>query len=307
MWDGPGSGEYRHPDYNDPSKPGYRKIILPSHFAAVGYYLYTTRNQSTYPAGTPMDGINTTDVLTYQDANKYGNAWDGMTATQKLNPNTNRSTSRDQYYGCVVKMIYRSSTRDLNLRRGFDESNEGWPSRTTNGSMDTPKTGMLQISDYEATQFLGKWCGDNCIPGSGLNAADSGGVFSDITVTTTTTGNVYGFNPDGDPSATDIKAMLRVVYLTGPSGDVPLNVSGFNYFSNNTYLSSFGRPVSDLKTIGVSSDFTPGVTTDHIYGSFAPYFVVQDSWWGQGGIAYEVDETGKVTKCDYINSTTGNP
>ncbi len=305
MWDGPGSGEYRHPDYNDPSKPGYRKIILPSHFAAVGYYLYTTRNQSTYPAGTPMDGVSTTDVLTYVDANKFGNAWVGMTEAQKRNPNTDHSTSRDQYFGCVVKMIYRSSTRDLNLRRGYDETNEYWPTKTINGSMDTPKTGMLQISDYEATQFLGKWCGDNCIPGSGLNAQDSGGVFSDITVTTTTTGNVYGFNPDGDPEATDIKAMLRVVYLSG-STDVPLNVSGFNNFSNNTYLQSFSRPVSDLKTIGVSSNFSAG-ERDYIYGSFAPYYVVQDSWWGQGGIAYEIDDTGKVTKFDYLNSTDGNP
>lgn len=316
MWKGPNNGEIRHTNYSV-----NRKIILPSHFAAVGRYLYATKFNKTFAKGTEMNGLNGTTEILYTQANKMGNAWDAMLtpgdiqdkALSRTDNNTyalQRSSSyKHPYFGCVVKMIYSQRTNTLDLKRGIDNTNNTWPTKQGESAIgNAPNgTGLLETTDYTAVKYLGKWCGDSCIPGGDLDAEQQTPIKNEINVVTTTTGNVYGFNPKGSPTATDKKAMLRFVKLLTGETHGAINISSFNNFKNKSYLTGKGE-VADLKNIGVSSNFSASTVYDYIYGSFADRFVVQDSWWGLGGIAYEYDKsTKKVTKLDYMNSTDGKP
>ncbi len=321
IWTGSGNC-IPHP--TDPNK-----IILPSHYGAVAYYLYGTRN-SDY-AGLPMDGTAGRPTYTYNLASKMGNYNDNLTKHNAECPYRNYSTTSstykthgpytgtiqwghrcnaDQYFGCVVKRIYQERTRDLDLKVGKDYTNVNtWTSgKTADAGMSTSTNprgnGILQTKDYKIIEFLGKWCGDDCIPGSGIDRGDTEGLFSNINVLTTTTGNAYGFNPSGVPAGAGTASMLRAVRSSGP---VSINVTNFANFKNKTYLTGKGT-VNQLKNIGVSSDFSDSATYDHIYGSFADRFVVQDSWWGLGGIAYEYNVGSKaVVKLDYMNETNPSP
>ena len=311
IWNGSDSVGKKHEDFDNDGTFGYRKLILPSHFGAVARYLYATTYGASkgYAAGTEMNE-SVTDTLTYADANKMGNfGWNatgiGPTNVGNNDSSTHHNSGTDQFYGAVIKLIYRERSRDLVMRIGTDSTNlNTWPgARTQNAGMGSVGGTMLQIKDYDAMRYYGKWCGDGCIPGGGATFESTGGVFSDIQVLTTTKGKAYGFNPEGratPTSTSDTGAMLRRVDFGG-SGGVALDIAGFSKFANATTLSGKGE-VNKLKSIGVSSNFSDATGDDFIYGSFEPYFAVQDSWWGKGGIGYEVSESGEVTKYNFVNN-----
>ncbi len=275
-----------------------RKVILPSHVGALSYYLYGTSNDTTIE-GRPMDGSSTTqEEYVFTKANGAG----VFSGDDKHAAGT--------MFGCIVKRFYQKRENSLNLYSAIDKTSIS-NQKPTNQSMTQTQANVLKTIDVKVREAYGKLCGDNCIEGGEIGGAEVETALSTVTVVTSTTGNRYGFNPLGvfkGSSSTD--ASLRVVKTNGTTKtiDIATDDAGQNFSSNITnkeYLKNAGIAPSSIKTIGVSSNFNKDL--DYIYGSGADYFVVQDSWWGKGGIAYEyykgTDENpGKVVKIDYVNN-----
>ena len=282
------------------------KIILPSHFGALAYYLYGTKNGVAEYQGKAMDGTNGRPLKTYLDGSIYGNWYEGITRTTVRN-------YTDPMFTCVVKRVYQKRNNSLDLYTGKDATlTSNHPQPTT---MTKTTSGVLATVDVKVKEYYGKYCGDDCIPG-GLNGGDPiEGALSTVTVVTTTTGNRYGYNPLGKTRGADsTDAALRVVTPTGTTQTISTSTdnNGQSFDSSNitnsSYLSGTGITPISMKTIGVSSNFTSASAKDYIYGSGADHFVVQDNWWGKGGIAYEYyrgDDTnpGNVRKLDYVNTS----
>ncbi|MBI3037712.1 hypothetical protein HYY75_01490, partial [bacterium] len=157
--------------------------------------------------------------------------------------------------------------------------------------------GVLTATDLKITEQYGKTCADGCIPGGALNPEAVGKIEAIVQVITSTTGRRYGFNPNGKKSgpygAND--AALRVVHNAVTYN---LDVNTTNII-NSAYLSSLNVGLDAMTQIGVSSKFltplTPiTVAPDNLYGSIADKFVIQDSWWGNGGTAFEYFAGEKV-------------
>ena len=290
IWPGTFSATTGIPHPSDP-----RKVILPSHWAAVAYYAYGTVNHTEFPRQA-LDGTigNNGNV-------KPTILWSGANAGHQ-SPNT--------YFACIVKRIYKKRTKSLDLYSAIDAAAP--PPSLVPGLQSS---GMLSSIDVDVTEAYGKYCGDNCIPGGSIGQNSIMTQLSTVRVVTSTKGARYGFNPQGIrknfTAATAINAALRAV-RPGSTVTEALAIStddAGNTFApvirNSGYLATIGVTPASLKTIGVSSDFSTPTGLDYIYGSAADKFVVQDSWWGRGGIAYEYFvETGAVRKLDYMANDT---
>ncbi|EKD83456.1 MAG: hypothetical protein ACD_39C00667G0003, partial [uncultured bacterium] len=214
--------------------------------------------------------------------------------------------SPNTFFACIVKRIYKKRTKSLDLYSTLDTAAP--PPSLVPGLQSA---GMLSSIDVNVTEAYGKYCGDNCIPGGSIGQNSIMTQLSTVRVVTSTKGARYGFNPQGirkTPSVSEINAALRVV-KPGSSVTEALSISTDNagttfnstIVRNSGYLASIGVTPANLKTIGVSSDFSTPTGLDYLYGSDADKFVVQDSWWGRGGIAYEYfADTGAVRKLDYM-------
>ena len=268
-----------------------RKVILPSHWAGVAYYAYGTVNHLEFP-GQALDGTignngNTKPTILYSGAN-----------AGHQSPNT--------YFACIVKRVYKKRTKSLDLYSTLDTAAP--PPSLVPGLQSA---GMLSSIDVNVTEAYGKYCGDNCIPGGSIGQNSIMTQLSTVRVVTSTKGARYGFNPQGirkTPSASEINAALRAV-RAGSTVTEALSIATDNagttfnsaIVRNSGYLASIGVTPANLKTIGVSSDFSTPSGLDYLYGSDADKFVVQDSWWGRGGVAYEYfADTGSVRKLDYM-------
>ena len=280
-----------------PSDP--RKVLLPSHVGALSYYLYGTKNDPNIEA-LPMDGSTPTqEEYTFDKANGAGYfAGDDKHAAGTM-------------FGCIVKRFYQKRENSLNLYSAKDETTS--TNKPENKTMNQTQSDVLKTIDVKVKEAYGKLCGDNCIEGGEILGKPVETALSTVTVVTATTGNRYGFNPLGvfkGSNSTD--ASLRVVKTNGTTKTIDLSTDDAGQLfsdniTNQAYLSARGITPASIKTIGVSSNFDSD--TDFIYGSEADYFVVQDSWWGKGGIAYEYykgDDTnpGKIVKIDYMNKAT---
>jgi hypothetical protein len=269
-----------------------RKVILPSHWAGVAYYAYGTTYHPEFP-GEALDGT----------IGRNGNVkplklWSAGQAGHEVSP--------QHIFACIVKRVYKQRTKSLDL---YSAKDLAAPPPTIVPTLQS--SGMLSSIDVNVTEAYGKYCGDNCIPGGSIGQNSIMTQLSTVTVVTSTKGARYGFNPQGIrknfTAATAINAALRVV-RPGSSVTEPIAIStdeaGTTFapiIKNAGYLASIGITPSNLKTIGVSSDFSTTSGIDYIYGSDADKFVVQDSWWGRGGIAYEYfHDTGTIRKLDYM-------
>ncbi len=275
-----------------------RKIILPSHFGALSYYLYGTKNEPAIE-GLVMDGSNGRDRYIFTDATGRG-----------VFPGDSKHGNATMF-GCIVKRFYQKRENSLNLYSGIDTTVEN--NIPSNQTMSQTQSNVLKTVDVKVREAYGKLCGDNCIDGGEIPGGDVETALSTVTVVTSTTGNRYGFNPLGVYRKADTNdqtsAALRVVKTNGTTSTVDLSSDKEGQLcssdiTNKAYLQSQNITPAEIRTIGISSRF--GSDLDYIYGSGADYFVVQDSWWGKGGVAYEYykgnDETpGKVLKIDYMN------
>ena len=79
-----------------------RKIILPSHFGALSYYLYGTKNEPAIE-GLVMDGSNGRDTYIFTDATGRG-VFPGDT-----------KHGNATMFGCIVKRFYQKRETALNL------------------------------------------------------------------------------------------------------------------------------------------------------------------------------------------------
>ncbi|MBU1105978.1 MAG: hypothetical protein KKB51_04845 [Candidatus Riflebacteria bacterium] len=268
-----------------------RKVIVPSHWAAVAYYAYGTVNHPEFP-GQALDGTignngNVKPTILWSAAN-----------SGHQSPNT--------YFACIVKRIYKKRTKSLDLYSALDTAAP--PPSLVPGLQSS---GMLSSIDVNVTEAYGKYCGDNCIPGGSIGQNSIMTQLSTVRVVTSTKGARYGFNPQGIrknfTAATAINAALRVVRPNSSVTEalaISTDDAGTTFapvIRNRAYLAGLGITPANLKTVGVSSDFSTPTGLDYIYGSDADKFVVQDSWWGRGGIAYEYfADTGAVRKLDYM-------
>lgn len=276
-----------------------RKVILPSHWAGAAYYAYGTIHNEDFPSEALDGTIGRNGTL---KPLKYW--YDGEAGHQHHIDKT--------LFSCIVKRTYRHRQKTLDLYGANDPG----------GSPSLQSKGMLASLDVNVSEAYGKYCGDNCIPGGSIGQNDIMTQLSTVKVITSTKGSRYGFNPQGTRWASSwndenkaINAALRVVLANNPSKTVAMNVAaaeGSDNFAsaiaNAGYLQGRGITPSTMKSLGVSSDFSNVAGLDYVYGSDADRFVVQDSWWGRGGIAYEYYEnTGLIQKLDYINNSVPQP
>ena len=287
-----------------------RKIILPSHFGAVCYYLYATTSCTKYPLliGKPMDGGDYLDA----DGNLVQRPLYELDKTSGAGvfPGDNTFESK-HLFACIVKHIYQKRENPLDLYCGNDTTTAAIPVGLT---LKEESKKVLNSIDVKVKEAYGKICGDNCITGGAPPDNTAIAAMSKVNVVTSTTGRRYGFNPLGvffNPKDS-IDASLRVVQAGKPSQtiDIATDAKGENFnnvITNKDYLIANGVTPATIKTIGVSSNFSKNSNYDFIYGSSADKFVVQDSWWGVGGLAYEYyKETEEnptyLKKLDYVNN-----
>ncbi len=288
IWDGTFSATSGLAHESDPNK-----VIIPSHFAGVAYYAYGTTHHPQF-AGEALDG-----TIGKNGSMKPLKLWNEGAAGHQNNPNT--------LFSCIVKRIYKHRKKTLDLYAALDNNPCSSPAEQS--------AGMLSSLDVDVREAYGKYCGDNCIPGGSIGQNSILTKLSTVTVVTSTKGSRYGFNPQGTrkgPFTADssINAALRVVLASDLSKttayDISTDAEGTNFsniITNRDYLKGIGVTPANLKVIGVSSDFGNSGGMDFIYGSDADKFVVQDSWWGRGGIAYEYYEnTGLIQKLDYVSN-----
>lgn len=306
------SGEFRPESSNNTAALRHptndRYVIVPSHVGVVAYYLYGNNNAGANK-GKPMDGKDGRPLAIFTDSDGGG---------------TPKSGGRSgNMFGCVVRRFYDKRENSLDLYTATDTTSINSSSDSANGTnLQKTSSGVLKTVDVKVEEAYGRICGDNCIPGGEIPGGSIETALSTVTVVTSTRGYRYGFNPVGEHyGATDTEASLRVVKPNGQSKVInTAKETSANNFSDNItnkdYLKSRGNYITksgitpiELKTIGVSSNFN--ATTDqydHIYGSASDFFVVQDSWWGVGGIAYEYyKDTGTVVKLDYMNNNNPEP
>ena len=308
VWDGTAysatntQGAILHPKYSDSSSEHYRKIILPSHFGALSYYLYGTRNEKAIE-GKCMNGKDGRDKYYFYQARCDGYWY----ADSKHKAGT--------MFACIVKRFYDKRESSLDLYSANDSTtSSSYPTISLSSDANKDRADVLKTIDVKVREAYGKICGDNCIDGGEISGGDVETALSTVTVVTTTVGNRYGFNPLGERygsgCSNKIDAALRVVPYVGSEDviDIASNKEATKWGSritNKNYLNKMGITPTTISCIGVSSNFKPG-EKDYIYGSGADYFVVQDSWWGLGGTAYEyykptTSKSGNVRKIEYMN------
>ncbi len=266
------------------------KVILPNKWGAISYYAFGSPKAPADHVGKLMDGKDGKPLYTTAD---YSLHWTDP-AARLFSPYVNGS----KYFVAMVKRVYEKRDRSLDL---YSYEDDVIPPATAPYSLypTVEATNVLTATDLKITEMYGKCCGDNCIPGGDLNPEAIGKIEACVQVFTSTTGRRYGFNPNGKKvgpySGND--AALRVVHsgVTYNLNFNSTNIRNFAYFDE--YLDV---PLENATILGVSSNFdtpTPPITTapDHLYASIADKFCIQDSWWGNGGIAYEYYAQDKVT------------
>ncbi len=322
LWNGPGAGAagIKHPE--DPYK-----VILPNKWGGISWFAFATSR-----APTPfqlMDGNGGRDKMTQNDFRlKHDNVSDGF----RRKVYTSEGYPYDMfiplmspywdahYISAVVKRTYKKRDRSLDLYSYKDTVvPPPAPPYTRVPQKDHPK--VLSATDLDITESYGKTCGDGCIPGGEMNPQAVGKIESVVQVFTSTTGRRYGFNPFGKDVGPygESDAALRVVY-NGVTYNLDLTPTNLR---NTAYLAGLGYEPKKVTRMGTSSNFNPvpvPVTRapDYLYGSVAEKFVMQDSWWGIGGIGFEYfsnDVTtpngktftkGHIYRLDYLDSSTPN-
>lgn len=307
LWNGPGANAagVKHP--TDPYK-----VILPNKWGGISWFAFGTLN-SNHPYQL-MDGKDGKPEMTQYDFRLYHDNVSGgyrreVTYNNKKYWIPLMSPYWDALYiSAVVKRTYKKRDRSLDLYSYLDDVlPPSAPPYSIYPSLDTSK--VLSATDLDITESYGKSCGDGCIPGGELNPQAVGKIEATVQVVTSTTGRRYGFNPFGKTTGPygENDAALRVV-VDNTTYNLDLNNVNIN---NVEYLNNLGIAVNKITKLGVSSNFSPVSTPitkapDYLYGSIADLFVIQDSWWGIGGWAYEyfandvVTSTGKSFQKGHI-------
>lgn len=264
------------------------EYILPSHWGGMSYFAYGTSQHPDYP-WKALDGR--------EDPAGSGNYRPLVLATAVPTYHGND----DQKFSCIVKRVYEKRDRSLTLMRGSDNPI---------AALVDQSGAVLSATDVRGTEYFARACGDNCIPGGSGPGVAIESMLANVKVVTSTLGRRYGFNQKGKMAGpySDVKlAALRVVSTSGSESTIDMaNADGtvHSNIANAVSLNAKGITAGQIKSFGVSSNFETGATTDYIYGSPADLFVMQDSWWGKGGIGYEYyKDTGALYKLDYTNNS----
>lgn len=305
LWNGPGpsAAGIAHP--TDPYK-----VILPNKWGGVAWYAFGSPNAPAAHVGKLMDGTDGRPVMDQYDFR--------LSHTNRGNYSPYGDA---KYISCVVRRVYEKRDRSLDLYAYLDNVIPPAAAPYSNYP-GLEASSVLTATDLKITEQYGKSCADGCIPGGALNPEAIGKIESCVQVFTSTTGRRYGFNPFGKktgPFGVN-DAALRVVH-SGTTYNLNFNSTNIR---NNTYFTSYlNVPLERATIVGVSSKFeTPStpisVAPDHLYASIADKFCIQDSWWGNGGIAYEyyskdaetdamTFKAGHIYRLNYLETTSPVP
>jgi hypothetical protein len=292
LWNGPGpsSAGIKHP--TDPYK-----VILPNKWGGISWYAFGSPNAPAAHAGKLMNGQDDLPLLDQYDFR--------LSHTNRGNYSPYGDA---KYISTVVKRVYEKRDRALDLYAYDDDAVPPKPS--PNNYPKKEAENVLTATDLKISEMYGKSCADGCIPGGTMNPEAIAKIESCVQVFTSTTGRRYGFNPFGtkEPPYGPNDAALRVV-MNDSDTTYNLDVNDTNIRNIDYLEESLGVPVESATIIGVSSNFaTPSVppvkAPDHLYASIADKFCIQDSWWGNGGVAYEY--FSKDTETDLMTFLAGH-
>ncbi|GAB4273843.1 MAG: hypothetical protein Kow0029_13770 [Candidatus Rifleibacteriota bacterium] len=274
LWNGPGADAagIRHP--TDPYK-----VVLPNKWGGISWYGFGSPRAPAEHVAKLMDGKDGRPLMDQYDFR--------LSYTNRGNYSPYGDA---KYISAVVKRVYEKRDRSLDLYAYMDTVvPPAAPPYSRYPTLEA--SNVLTATDLKITEMYGKTCADGCIPGGEMNPEAVGKIESCVQVFTSTTGRRYGFNPYGNKTgpygAND--AALRVVH-SGTTYNLDVtdsNIKNFRYFTD-----FLGMQIESATILGVSSNFNPVATPittapDHLYASIADKFAIQDSWWGNGGIAYE--------------------
>jgi len=323
LWNGPGGSSAGIKHLTDPYK-----VILPNKWGGISWFAYPTKN---IPPSAPeaaynglLDGKDGRPEVTQYDFRlKHDDVADGFRRLSGSIYVPMMSPYWDAWYiSAVVKRVYWTRDRSLDLYSYKDViiPPDGPPYSNKPG-LDAAK--VLSATDLDIKEEYGKTCGDGCIPGGPMNPQAVGKVESVVQVFTSTTGRRYGFNPYGNDMGPygENDAALRVV-----SGGTTYNLdlSATNIRNQDYLLTTLGyAKLKDISRMGVSSNFDPAAipvvsAPDYLFGSVAEKFVMQDSWWGLGGVGFEyfgqdistpngkLFKKGHIYRLDYLDSLNPN-
>lgn len=305
LWNGPGasSAGIKHP--TDPYK-----VVLPNKWGGISWFGFGSPRAPADHVAKLMDG---------EDGRPKMDQYDFRLS------HTNRGLYSPygdaQYISAVVKRVYEKRDRSLDLYAYLDNTIP--PAAAPYVKYPSLEaSSVLTATDLKITEMYGKTCADGCIPGGEMNPEAVGKIESCVQVFTSTTGRRYGFNPYGKKNGPygSNDAALRVVN-SGITYNLDVNASNIR---NISYFTDFlDVPIESATLLGVSSNFqspsTPITSSpDHLYASIADKFCIQDSWWGNGGVAYEYFSkdtdtsgmtflAGHIYRLSYLDTTNPTP
>ncbi|MEW6711551.1 MAG: hypothetical protein AB1403_17140, partial [Candidatus Riflebacteria bacterium] len=280
LWNGPGAGAAGILHSTDPYK-----VVLPNKWGGISWYAFGSPKAPAEHVGKLMNGQGGRPEMTNNDFRLKHDNVPAAGQIPLMSPYWDA-----QYISTVVRRLYEKRDRSLDLYAYLD--NVVPPAAPPYSSYPgLEAANVLTATDLKITEEYGKTCADGCIPGGALNPEAIGKIESCVQVFTSTTGRRYGFNPFGKKTAPfgANDAALRVVHL-GTTYNLNFNSSNIR---NTTYFDNYLKlPLESATIVGVSSNFAAPVTPisaapDHLYASIADKFCIQDSWWGNGGVAYE--------------------
>jgi hypothetical protein len=279
LWNGPTSyaAGKRHPRESG-------LVALPHRWGGILQFAVGNTFAPAAHVGKPMDGKEGRPLLLTRDLKLRRD-----TAKPGANELPFSPYWDSKYFAAVVLRTYEQRQRLMDMFAFSDETAPpAKPPYKKYPGLVVPQ--VLSATDLRIVDQFAKNDGFNGLPGGDVPAAVPARHEALVQVVHTTSNRQYIFNHLGQKTAPfkSDNAALKVVYK-GETSDLELTKANIR---NADYLAKIGASLDQIKRIGVSAKFeapTVPVTAgpDDVFGSIADKFAIQDSWWGNGGVAYE--------------------
>ncbi|MBF0547433.1 MAG: hypothetical protein HQM08_23530 [Candidatus Riflebacteria bacterium] len=202
--------------------------------------------------------------------------------------------SKDGFaFAPVERRVFATSKENLDLLELTDTSDIASPvSRFS--SILTLRNLIETIDLYDAS-------GKDVIPGGNITNLQTAWIPDNAQMIPVGTEKKYFFSPGGGSISGDLYPPTLQFYNSS-SGINNLALDSATIRNYDSLKTDQGIDPSHITKIAVSEryDRSNATAPDFIYGSTADKFIIQNSWWGNGGKAYEYDsKTGAVYRLDY--------
>jgi hypothetical protein len=279
LWNGPGQSATGIVSADEP-----QSVILPNRWGGILWHAMGTANAPAAHINRLMDGRdNRPRYLSYDLRLQHDD-----TPAEKEVPLVSPYWDA-KYIIAAVKRTYEDRLRAMDLFGFVDE--EAPPAKPPYRKQPTaafPR--VVKAEDWKIVDYFTKSSGLNDIPGGELMPNVPLKVEPHLQVIHTTSDRTYTFNPQGKKTKpfTDEEAALRVMYQSR-SQAFELKPE---FVKNADYFTLLGLSLDQARQIAVSPNFDTApepmlAPPDYVFVSMADRFVMQDTWWGNGGVAYE--------------------